>query len=323
MMQAAAFLLLAATSQDDPDKIHVRIARKVAPAVVYVEASGQRGTGVFIDPTGIILSSATACGANSTVVTVVSAGNRQHKARVLGRDTLKELVLLKVDAPEPFPFVALGDSDAVRVGQTSYVFGDCFDSLVNDDQAAMSLGVVSGLYAIDEKRGGSLYTGPVIETSAAVNPNQDGGPLVDREGRLLGIITLNYDESKFTGLAIPVNVLKPAIEKIRKAHAGGATGVADVTERPRAKTDVWLGLETRGVDGGLEVTRVSKNGPADKAGVRKGDLLKRAGGDALTTPASLEDATAEKAAGDVLPLVLVRDGERLEIKLTVGRRPLF
>lgn len=315
-------LLAAATAAaQEEDKVHVGVARKVAPAVVYVEGAGQRGSGVIIDASGVVLTSVTACGANSTVVTVVSKGNRQHKARVLGRDTAKELVLLKIEGTEPFPFVPLGDSDTARIGQISYVFGDSYESIVNDDQAAMSLGAVSGLYSVDEKRGGSQYTGPVIETSAAVNPNQDGGPLVDRGGRLMGIITLNYDESKFTGLAIPINALKPSIDKIRKAHADGEKGVADVTEKRRS--DAWIGLETRAADGGLEVVRVSKNGPAEKAGVRKGDLLKRADGSPLAASASLEEAVGQKSAGDTLTLTLVREGERTEVKVTVGRRPLF
>lgn len=320
----AALLCMAATAAaQDEDKIHVKIARKVAPAVVYVEGAGQRGSGVLIDPSGLVLTSVTACGGNSTVVTVVSKGNKQHKGRVLGRDTAKELVLVKIDAPEPLPFVPLGDSDTARIGQISYVFGDCFESLVNDDQAAMSLGAVSGLYSVEEKKGGSMYTGPVIETSAAVNPNQDGGPLVDREGKLLGIVTLNYDDAKFTGLAIPINALKPSIERIKKAQAAGEKGVADVTERATKKSDTWIGLETRAADGGLEVTRVSKNGPADKAGVKKGDLLKRADGAPLTGAGALEEAVAAKSAGDVLTLTLVRDGERSELQVTIGRRPLF
>jgi S1-C subfamily serine protease len=324
MAGLAALLLATATAvAQDEDKIHVKVARKVVPAVVFVEGAGQRGSGVIIDASGLILTSVTACGANSSVVTVISKGNRQHKGRVLGRDTAKELVLVKIDAPEPLPFVVLGDSDLAKIGQISYVFGDSFESLVNDDQPAMSLGAVSGLYTVDQKRGGSMYAGPVIETSAAVNPNQDGGPLVDREGRLLGIVTLNYDEAKFTGLAIPVNALKPSIEKIKKAHADGEKGVADVTERAGKKSDAWVGLETRSSDGGLEVTRVSKNGPADKAGVRKGDLLKRADGAPLATGGSLEEAVAGKTAGEVLTLTLVRDGERSEIQITVGRRPLF
>jgi S1-C subfamily serine protease len=101
----------------------------------------------------------------------------------------------------------------------------------------------------------------VIETSAAVNPNQDGGPLVDRDGRLIGMVTLNYDESKFTGIAVPVNALKPEIERIRKEHE---TGIVAAPRKPAAPG--WLGLEVQAVEGGLEVVRVSRNGRRRRPG---------------------------------------------------------
>jgi serine protease Do len=328
MMQAAsgvaAFLMLAASTAlaQSPDKIHVPVAKKVTPAVVYVEGGSERGSGVIIDPSGLVLTSPTACGKTTTVVTITTAGNRQHKGKVLGRDNARELVLVKIDAPQPFPFVELGDSAAARVGQVSYVFGDSFESLVNDDQPAMSLGVISGIYAVDERRGGSLYVGPVLETSAAVNPNQDGGALVDREGKLLGIVSLNYDESKFTGLAVPVHVLKPSIDRIRKAHAEGAAGVVDLAAKPKPGGG-WIGLEAAAGEGGVEVTRVSKGGPADRAGLRKGDLIQKIDGAAAAAPAALESALAGKSVGEDLKLQVTREGQRLDVTVTLARRPVF
>jgi S1-C subfamily serine protease len=322
-----AFLVLAASAAlaqgaVEPDRIHVPIARKVAPAVVYVEGGGDRGSGVLIDPSGIVLTSPTACGKATTTVTVVTAGNRQVRGKVLGRDNARELVVVKIDAPQPLPFVELGDSAAARVGQVAYVFGDCYESLVNDDQAAMSLGVISGSYAVDDRRGNSLYVGPVLETSAAVNPNQDGGPLVDRDGKLLGLISLNYDESKFTGLAVPIHVLKPSIDRIRKTHAEGATGVVDLAEKPK-KGGGWAGLEVAASDGGLEVTRVSKDGPADRAGLRRGDRIRRIDGAAAAAPAALESALAGKSAGDELRLRIERDGESMDVTVLLSRKPVF
>jgi len=322
-----AFLLLSASAAlaqggPDPDKIHVAVAKKVSPAVVYVEGGSERGSGVIVDPSGIILTSPTACGKATTVVTVVASGNRQLRGKVLGRDNAKELVVVKIDAPQPLPFVELGDSAAAKVGQVSYVFGDCFESIVNDDQPAMSLGVVSGLYSVDDRRGNSLYLGPVIETSAAVNPNQDGGPLVDREGKLLGLVSLNYDESKFTGIAVPVHVLKPSIDRIRKAHAEGATGVVDLVEKPK-KGGGWAGLEAAAGDGGLEITRVSKDGPADVAGLKRGDKIRRIDGAAAAGPESLEAALGSKSAGEELRLRVERDGELLDVAVKLSRKPVF
>lgn len=327
---AAAVLLAQATAVaqekngagESLDRLHVPVAKKVAPATVYVRGGNQEGSGVLIDANGLVLTSPTACGTDTTTVLVVTHGSKHRRGRVVGRDNARELVLVKVDAPEPLPFVELGDSDQVKLGQVAYVFGDCFDSIVNDDQPAMSLGVVSGLYSVDDTRGGALYTGPVIETSAAVNPNQDGGPLVDRHGRLLGLVTLNYDEAKFTGLAVPVNVLKPSIEKIRKAVASGAKTPLVLADPPK-RTDAWIGLEVRAVEGGLEVVRVSRNGPADKAGLRRGDLLKRIDGRAAGSADALESAVVARPAGQPLVLRFARAGETRDVDVVRDRRPTF
>jgi S1-C subfamily serine protease len=315
---AASFLPLL---QVDPDRAHIRIARKVAPAVVFVEGGRQRGSGVIVDPSGVILTSTTACGVSSTTVQVITQGNRSHRGRVLGRAPHLELVVVKIDPADPLPAVELGDSDRARVGQTSYVFGDSFDSLSSDDQAAMSLGVISGIYSLSQRHGEAQYTGRVLETSAAVNPNQDGGPLVDREGKLLGLITLNYDDSKFTGLAIPINVLKPAVEQIRKEHR--STPV--VLEAPKAPAEeAWAGLEVKEAAGGLEVVRVSRKGPADLAGLRKGDVIALIDGVRPPAEATLWKMLAKRAPGETLRFTLEReDGGRAERTVTLAKRPVY
>jgi len=314
-------LLLAAApaaAQDDFDAPHVRVYRRVAPSTVAVRGPRDAGSGVIIDPSGIILTSPTACGAASETVTVTVRGNRQLRGRVMGRANDKELVLVKIDAPG-LPAVELGDSDGARVGQTVYVLGDSFGSIQKDDQAAISMGVISGIYEVSKKQRGTFYTGKVIETSAAVNPEQDGGPMVDRRGRLLGIVTLNYDESRFTGIAIPVNELKRDIERIRKEFEAGPVAAP----APRRTGGVWLGAEVQPVEGGLEVTRISPRGPADKAGVRKGDVLKQADDVRLITRAALEKLLDRKSAGEALAFVVVRDGVRRELTVTLARKPVY
>jgi serine protease Do len=331
---AAVSLLLFALAarlhaQEEPDKVHVRIYKKVAPATCYVEGGRNRGSGVIIDKSGIVLTSPTACGTNSDVVNILVKGGKSYTGRVMGRINEHELVLVKIDAKEPLPFVELGDSDAARVGQISYVFGDCFDSLRNDDQPAMSMGVLSGIYEVTKKQPGTFYTGKVLETSAAVNPNQDGGPLVDREGRLLGIVTLNYDEAKFTGLAVPVNVLKPGIAQIKREFENPAAKVAPkpaprVDPPAKAKSsEVWFGAEVKAVNGGLEVTRIARKGPAFHAGLQRGDVLTILDSSRLLTEAALQKAIAAKSPGDAVSLTVLRDGEKKELRLTLGAKPVY
>ncbi|HXX92318.1 MAG TPA: S1C family serine protease, partial [Planctomycetota bacterium] len=301
----------------------------VAPATCYVEGGRNRGSGVVIDPSGIVLTSPTACGANSDVVNVLVKGGRSYTGRVMGRLNEHELVLVKIDPKEPLPFVELGDSDAARVGQVCYVFGDCFDSLRNDDQPAMSMGILSGIYEITKKQPGTFYTGKVLETSAAVNPNQDGGPLVDREGRLLGIVTLNYEESKFTGLAVPVSVLKPGIAQIRHdfehPEAKAAPKPAPRPD-PAAKarsSDVWFGAEVKAVTGGLELTRIARKGPAFRAGLQRGDVLTTLDSSRMLTEAALQKVLAGKSPGDLVEAVVLRDGEKKELRVTLGSKPQY
>lgn len=332
---ASLLLMLCAArlhAQEEPDKIHVRIYKKVAPATVYVEGGRYRGSGVLIDKSGIVLTSPTACGPNSEVVTILVKGGKTYTGRVMGRVNEHELVLVKIDAKDPLPFVELGDSDAARVGQVSYVFGDCFDSIRNDDQPAMSMGVLSGIYEVTKKQPGTYYTGKVLETSAAVNPNQDGGPLVDREGRLLGIVTLNYDEAKFTGLGVPVNLLKPDIEQIKKDFANPAAKVAPkpapkpepapAPARPKS-ADLWFGADVKAVSGGLEVLRVARKSPAASAGLQKGDILTSLGSVKTLTEAALQKALASKSPGDAVAVTVLRDGESRELQVTLASKPIY
>ena len=330
MVVAAATVLHlpAARGQEEPDKVHVRIARKVAPAVVYVEGDSQQGSGVIIDPSGIILTSPTACGDDSKVVTVLTRGNRRHTGRVLGRANHQELVLLKIDAGQKLPFVELGDSEAARPGQVAYVFGDSFGSIRSDDQPAMSLGVISGIYDCTQTQKNALYQGKVLETSAAVNPQQDGGPLVDREGRLLGIITLNYVDSKFTGLAIPIAVHKPLIERIRREHVSSPVVIeAPAKPKPAAaasRDDTWLGLEVKAGPEGLEVVRVSRKSPAELAGLKKGDVVVALDGVPPADEPALRKAIAQKGPGDAVRITVNReDGSRAQITVTLAARPVY
>ena len=303
-------------AQVPPDKVHAQLYKKVAPSIVYVEAGGQQGSGVIVDPSGIIVTSTTACGRSATTATIVGHGNRQWLGRVMGRVPELELAVIKIDSDgETFPALELGDSDEAQVGQVTYVFGDSFDSILNDAQPAISLGVLSGRYKVRKAQSGTSYVGTVLETSAAVNPNQDGGPLVDREGRVLGIIMLNYDPSRFTGLAIPINVLKEDIHRLR-----GEYGVA-VAVRKAGET--WLGASLQEEDNIVTVTRVSRNGPAGKAGLRRGDRITTLDGSKIRTVATLRRLLGRKAPGDTVTVNVLRDEEAKELKVTLARRPLY
>lgn len=322
-------LLAAAALQEELDKVHTRLYRKAAPAVVSVEAGRERGSGVLIDRRGIVLTSTTACGASARSVTVLTPDGASHPGRVLGRVPEKELAVVRIEADREFPFLELGDSGAARPGQVAYVLGDSFDSLRVDRQPALSVGVLSGIYEVTAERPlkvlnpvtgrvqESPYRGRVLETSAAVNPNQDGGPLLDRDGRILGLVTLSYDDARFAGLAVPIDEIKPHVERIlREAEAPPRGG------EPAAVTG-WPGAEFRASAEGLEVSRVFRNGPAERAGLRPGDRVTAVDGAPTATEEEFRRALAGKGPGDRVTLSVARSGERREVELTLGRRPLY
>jgi S1-C subfamily serine protease len=320
--------------QDDVDKIHVRLAKKVAAATVAVEGGSVRGSGVIIDKTGLILTSPTAVGTATSRVTVFTQGSRSYTGKVLGRANDRELVLVKIDAAQDLPFVELGDSDAAKPGQLAYVFGDSYDSIRSDDQAAMSLGAISGIYELTQRHDKSLYTGKVLETSAAVNPSQNGGPLVDRDGRLLGLVTLNYDDSKFTGLAVPINVLKPLIEKIRRDYSNAPVVLGPAVEpkkppaeAPPAKADAgeaWLGLEVRPAAGGVEILRVSRRSPAARAGLHRGDVITHLDAIKITSEEGLLKALAKKTPEETVKLTVTREsGGSSELSVRLAAKPIY
>src|SRR5690349_3173859 len=204
----------------DPFRVHIRMHKQVAPKIVQVRGGTQNGTGVVIRSDGIILTSPTACGTRTAEARVILPGNRRVMGEVIGRRNDLELVLLKIDAKD-LPVMEFADSAKAKIGQIAYAFGDVWDSITIDDQVSMSLGILSGIYEVTETQSNSLYTGTVLETSAAVNQNQDGGPLVDAQGKMLGMITLNYHPAKFTGIAVPSHILKPAVDRMLKDFANG------------------------------------------------------------------------------------------------------
>jgi len=177
--------------------------------------------------------------------------------------------------------------------------------------------------------------GKVLETSAAVNPSQNGGPLVDREGRLLGLVTLSYDDSKFTGLAVPINVLKPAIATIRRDYTTAPVVIAPVRPEPpprpaaepepkAAPGEAWLGLEVKPVAGGVEITRVSRKSPAFKAGLHRGDVVTMIDSTRITTEEALRKAIGRKSPEETVRITVTRDGGGVqELTVRLAARPVY
>jgi S1-C subfamily serine protease len=311
----AAWLLAPAAGaahQDPADgdlrKVHVKVHKEVAPGIVGIRDAASQGTGIVIHRAGWILTSLAALRPRSGKVQVYLRGHVRVEGTIVERFPDLEAALVKIAPDKVAGVVEIGDSDEIGLGRICYTLGDSFDSIFVDDQVAISVGVVSARYDLKAPHGRSKYTGPVIETSAAVNPNQDGGALVDRDGRLIGMITMNYDDSKFAGVAIPIQRLLPAISKRVHSEAG----------------EPWLGWTLDFVAGtGAVVSRVSPDGPAARAGVREGDRVAKFGSGGLTSSKAYAKALSLIVPGDEVDVAVVRGGRTLALRLKADVKEFY
>ncbi len=195
-----------------------RVYDAVAPAVVGITCrdakGGFFGTGVVVSPDGLVLTSTTTVPAGAHGIRVFFMDAADKEARLIGVDAATESALIKVDGKD-LPFVPLADSARARAGDRAYTFGNPFGTLSSDNKVSFSAGHVSGVYRLAENMDfQSKYRDLVIETEAAVNPGSDGGPLVDGQGRLLGIMSLGFSERRWLGAVVPVHLIAPKFEAL-------------------------------------------------------------------------------------------------------------
>lgn len=307
---------------------------RVSPAVVGLGCTKEDtgfyyGTGTIIDPDGLVITSTTVVPRGAENIRVYLRGGATRPARIVLIDEALELALVRIEAPadaarrEFYPYAELGTSGGLRLGDPAFTMGNSFRSIETDDQVSLGKGIVSGFYALEKTLSQSQYTGPAIETSAPLNSGTDGGPLIDRHGRLAGILSLNYSRSRWLGTAVPIDAVKPMI----RDHLG-------VFRDEEDDYPAYLGLSMEARGGDVRVLRVEPGSPADEAGVAAGDRIfaagegALAGGDgifaggegAMESVPALRRLLVETPPGKPIPLRLDRDGKMVESSVVPWRR---
>lgn len=170
------------------------------------------GTGVVITRDGYVLTSTTVVPEGATDIEIFFTDRRYRTATIVEVAAKVESTLLKIDAEgEEFPHLPLSDT-VPTVGERAYTLGNAYSIIRNDKRASFSVGVVSGVYDVKSADSLSSYAGPAIETNAAVNPGLDGGPLLDSSGRVAGIVSMSYSDTRWQGVAVPIGRIR---EKLR------------------------------------------------------------------------------------------------------------
>ena len=281
------------------------------------------GSGFIISPDGYVVTnnhviSAGERGspnANAVVesITVTLPDRKEYKARVIGRDALADLALLKIEAGRSLPFVQFGDSTHTRVGDWILAIGNPFAL-----GGTVTAGIVS---AIHRNIGLNSAYDRYIQTDAAINQGNSGGPMFDLQGNVVGINTAIYSPTGGNvgiGFAIPAEDAKPVVAALMK---GGRVkrGYLGVGIQPMSE-DIAAGLGLP-KDVGEIVSRVEPGEAAARAGIRPGDVIVSVGGKPVTPDATLSYLVANTPIGSRVPIELIRDGRRQTITVAVGERP--
>ena len=272
---------------------HEWVHQQVAPAVVAVncpnpskDGMGFYGTGVVISPEGLVLTSSTVVPATVHSVQLFFSDGKVMDARVLATDTTTEACVLQVvhpagEAKKPLSFVELCDSSKVVVGELAYTAGNPFHTISRDGQVAWSVGSVSGNYKIASADEQSHYHGMILETDAAVNPGSDGGPLIDCNGRLLGILSLCFCESRWLGTAIPAHLIKQSLGTVLKdvplidPMTCPCNGSEDCARCARAIPDALRFASRPAANATVKIIVKRSESPRDWGAEHKGSLVRR------------------------------------------------
>jgi S1-C subfamily serine protease len=262
---------VASTEVDAEEQLFIALYERVSPSVVHIAvtarglAGGGTGSGFVLDTDGRIVTNNHVV-ENADRIVVTFADDTSAEAEVIGTDADSDLAVIKVDvSPELLKPVALGDSDALRVGQRAVAIGNPFGF-----ELTMTTGIVSALGRVVQQESGFSLP-QLIQTDAAINPGNSGGPLLDSQGLVIGVTTLIFSQSgsnSGVGFAVPVNTVKRVVPSLIATgrYADPWLGITGTSVTPLLAEALDLPVEQ-----GVLVQAVVEDGPADKAGLRQAD----------------------------------------------------
>jgi serine protease Do len=268
------------------------------------------GSGVIVSKEGHIVTNNHVVEGTDEVTVQLSDG-RESKARVVGTDAQIDLAVLKIDLPNITPLI-LGDSDKVKAGQIVLAIGNPF---------GLEESVSQGIISAKDRRAINDSSVEFFQTDTAINPGNSGGPLVNIRGEVIGINTAIYSESggnQGIGFAIPSNVVKRAMTSII-AKGRVIRGYLGVNIQPVTQ-DIADQFKLENARGAL-VTDVVPGSPAEKAGIVRGDVVRKVNGNDIKDSVSLVNRISETEIGSSLTLGLVRDGQPKEVTVEVAEQP--
>lgn len=281
------------------------------------------GSGFIISPDGYVLTNDHVAG-NAKEITVTLTNGKKYQADIIGTDDVSDVCLIKIapEKGETFPYVKLGNSDNVIIGEWTIAFGNPFGLFDNIDKPIVTVGVVSSKGMNLNVDGNRSYRG-LIQTDAVINSGNSGGPLLNADGEVIGINTLIYTGGVSQayigyGFAIPINRVKPIVDELQR--------------KGKVERNFWTGMEIRPVDAqiaryfslkqaqGVIVSDIKKNSPADRAGVQVADIIVEINGERIIDESRLISVMQDSRAGDLWKMKIYRDKKIVTVEMKLEKQ---
>ncbi len=276
------------------------------------------GSGFIISPDGYVLTNDHVAG-NAKTITVTMTSGQRYSAELVGTDLVSDISLLKIDGKN-LPYVKLGNSDDVIIGEWVIALGNPFGLFEIADKPTVTVGVVSATGLNLRGEGGRYYRG-MIQTDAAINSGNSGGPLLNSTGEVIGVNAVIFTPNQGSvgvGFAIPINRVKSI--------------VAELKNNGKIERRFWTGLDVQAIDvrvaryfgldkaEGVIVSDVKRGSPAERAGFKVGDIIVEINGERIVTDDNVQSVISDAKAGDTLKVRVYREKKYLILDLKLEKR---
>ncbi len=280
------------------------------------------GTGFIVSEDGLVLTNKHVVSDDSAEYTVLASDGKEYPAKVLAKDPVQDLAIIKIDSTEKFTALKLGSSDDIQIGQSVIAIGNALGEFQN----TVSVGVISGLGRTVVASGGTLGTETledIIQTDAAINKGNSGGPLLNLKGEVIGINTAVSSSGQNISFAISIDKAKRDIEQVKTSgkisypYLGVRYVVLDSDVAKTRNLSVDYGaLITKGTTSSDPA--IAAGSPAEKAGLKEGDIILEMGGEKITKDNTLSKVISKYNSYDSVDFKVLRDGKEMTITVILG-----
>ena len=272
------------------------------------------GSGILASSNGYIITNHHVIGARPQRIEVTLYNGETLEGKTVWSESSLDLAIVKING-DGYPHCKLGDAKELGVGESVFAIGN---PLSMQFQRTVTAGIVSGLgrsISVENEQGGQSYMEDLIQTDASINPGNSGGPLINKYGEVVGINTVKVSSAEGMGFAVPINTCIPVIERLQSEGSFKTPYLGLYAYTPEAAR--YLGVADNMTEG-LFVAKLDSNGPAFRAGIRYGDIVRAINEKEISTMLSLREEIYKHQSGDVVNIEIERQGSGKTITVKLG-----